>query len=417
MVKKGFYSLSQADSDQSKFSAVEITLRKLQGDLDIYRIFDCEKSVTVYWSAVKEAERGLKKATIQADSSMEQKKAAEASTKSIYDQELDRQRDEEKYEKYYRMTAPQSGLVVYFVPEQAKFGIGAQTGTVGQGEPVREGQKLIRIPNLGKMLVNARVHEAMVSKVRGELIKPTGYTDTLRFGLTLGRQDPLGIAAYNAGVEELRDRYRDKLRDKEQTVLFPGHQAKIRIDAFPGKQYKGHVKSVATVASQAEFFSSDVKVYQTMVSIDDLDPANETLKPGMSAEVTILADETSHPVLVIPIQAVVGNVSMKAERKCFVLDAKNIPHERDIVVGLSNDKLVEVLSGLEEGDRVVLNPRPLIPEKSDMKAGIAQLQGATPGDADSTMTPARRAAKKRRPPYKGAPGEPNPDGKVQIRRT
>jgi multidrug efflux pump subunit AcrA (membrane-fusion protein) len=369
MVKKGFYSLSQADADQSRLSAMEISLRRAQGDLDIYRIFEREKNVTIKWSAVKEAERAVNRVEIQANSMMKQKQADESSKKSIYDQELDRLRDMEKDEKFYRMTAPQTGMIVYYIPEQQRFGSGAQQGTVAQGEPVREGQKLIRIPNLAKMLVNARVHEAMVSKVRGEQIRMTGYTDTLRFGLTLGRHDPIGLAAYYTGFEEFRDEYRDKLRDKDQTVVFPGHKAKIRIDAFPGKQYEGHVKTVATVASQAEFFSSDVKVYQTMVSIEDLDPSSEKLKPGMSAEVTILADETTHPVLVIPIQAVVGNVSMKAERKCYVLDAKNIPHERDIVVGLSNDKLVEVVSGLEEGEKIVLNPRPLIPEKSDMKPG------------------------------------------------
>jgi HlyD family secretion protein len=380
MVKKGFYSLSQADADQSRLSAMEISLRRAQGDLDIYRIFEREKNVTKNWSAVKEAERAVKRVESQANGKMKSKQADESSKKSIYDQEVDRLRDMLGDEKFYRMTAPQTGMIVYFIPEQQRFGSGAQQGTVAQGEPVREGQKLIRIPNLAKMLVNARVHEAMVSKVRGEQIKMTGYTDTLRFGLTLGRHDPLGLAAYYTAFEEFRDEHRDRLRDKDQTVVFPGHRAKIRIDAFPGKQYEGHVKTVATVASQAEFFSSDVKVYQTMVSIDDLDPNNDKLKPGMSAEVTIIADETDHKVLVIPIQAVVGNVSMHAERKCWVLDAKKIPHERDIKVGLSNDKFVEVMpivrgedgrivSGLAEGDEIVLNPRPLIPEKSDMKPG------------------------------------------------
>ena len=338
---------------------------------------------------------------------MEQKLADEAAKKAVYDQELDRLREEEKYEKYYRMVAPQSGMVVYFIPEQARFGGGAQQGTVAQGEPVREGQKLIRIPNLGKMLVNARVHEAMVSKVRGEAIKPTGFTDSLKFGLTFGMQDPIGMAGYYSAFDQLREERKDVFRDKDQTVLFPGHRAKIRIDAFPAKQYEGHVKTVATVASQAEFFSSDVKVYQTMVSIDDLDSTNDVLKPGMSAEVTILADETSTPVLVIPIQAVVGNVSMHAERKCYVLDAQNIPHERNIKVGMSNDKLVEVISGLEEGDRIVINPRPLIPEKSDMKAGTPN----TRRGADFDESKGKGGFKKKDMPPQG-PG-PNPGKSIQ----
>ncbi|HZZ78617.1 MAG TPA: hypothetical protein VFE62_08865 [Gemmataceae bacterium] len=368
MVKKGFYSLSQSDADQSRLSSVEIALRKAQGDLDIYRIFDRESNITLKWSDVKEAERQLKKAVIQADSKMKQVQASEAAAKAVYDQEFDKLRDLEKDEKFYKITAPQSGMIVYYIPEQQRFGGGAQQGTVAQGEPVREGQKLIRIPNLAKMVVNARVHEAMVSKVRGEYLRPTGYTDALRYGMNFGRHDPIGMLAYQFGFEQYKDEYSD-WREKDQTVVFPGHRAKIRIDAFPGKQYEGHVKTVATIASQAEFFSSDVKVYQTMVSIEDLDPHSDKLKPGMSAEVTILADETKEPVLVVPIQSVVGNVAMRAERKCYVLDGQGIAHERDIVVGLSNDKVVQVISGLEEGDRVVMNPRSLIPEKSDLKPG------------------------------------------------
>ena len=56
MLKKGFYSQSQADADDSRFSSTEIALRKAQGDLDIYRLFDREKFVTLKWSEVKEAE-------------------------------------------------------------------------------------------------------------------------------------------------------------------------------------------------------------------------------------------------------------------------------------------------------------------------------------------------------------------------
>ena len=364
MVKKSLMTLSQADSDQSRLASMEIALRMAEGSLEIYRRFQLEGEITTRWNDVEEAKRGVKKADIQATSSLEAAKATAASARAVYDQEYDRLRDQEKDEKFYKMVAPQDGLVVYFVPEQSRGGSGSVQSIVAQGEPVREGQKLMRIPNLAKMMVNARVHEAMVSKLKGEQTKPTGYSDTLRASFLLGRNDLLAMATYGSAVED----WRDKHKENDVRVIFPGHEARIRVDAYPGKIYKGHVKSVATVASQADFFSSDIKVYQTMVSIED-STLEENLRPGMSAEVTITADETHQPVLVIPIQAVVGNVSMGANRKCFVLDASNYTHERDIVVGLSSDKLVEVKSGLEEGDRVVINPRSLLPEKSDMKPG------------------------------------------------
>lgn len=376
MVKKGFYSLSQADADQTRLDSVEIALRKAKGDLDIYEIFDLEKNVAKKWSDVKEAERALERVKIQAVSKMKQKQADEESKKSIYDQEAERLRDLVKEGKFYTMYAPQDGMIVYYIPEQARFGGGTQQSTVAQGEPVREGQKLIRIPNLKRMLVNARVHEAMVSKVKGEKVKSSGYSERLRFSFSMGRSDTLAIASYQYAYDEARDAYDDvhdkfsDIRDKDQIVLFAGQPANIRVDAHPGRTFKGHVKTVATVPSQADFLSSDVKLYQTMISIDDLDVKVDKLKPGMSAEVTIKADEIKAPVLQIPLQAVVGNVKMGGDRKCYVLDAAGIPQERDIKLGMSNDTMVEVKAGLEEGDRVVLNPRSLIPENSGMKAGV-----------------------------------------------
>ena len=187
---------------------------------------------------------------------------------------------------------------------------------------------------------------------------------------------------------------------------FPGQEAKIRVDAHPGKTYRGRVKMVATVPSQADFLSSDVKLYQTMVSIDDLDPRMDKLKPGMSAEVTIKADEIKTPVLVIPIQSVVGNVAMGADRKCYVLDGKGVPQERDIKLGKSNDINVEVKSGLEEGETVVLNPRSLLPENSGMKTG-------TPGTRKGAEFDDASGKKGKKGPSGGPPpGPADNDGKA-----
>jgi HlyD family secretion protein len=406
MVKKGFYSLSQADADQSRLESMKIALRKAEGDLDIYRIFEREKNVTKKWSDVKEAERKKDRVETQADSKIEKARADEESKKAIYDQEDEKLQDLKKEEKFYKITAPQDGLIVYYIPEQARFGGGSQQATVAQGEPVREGQKLIRIPNLSKMLVNARVHEAMADKVKGEKIKQTGFSERMRATIAIGRQDLWGVASYQMGLSEFFVR-NESYRDKDQIVEFPGHTATIRVDAFPGRSYNGHVKTVANVPSQADPFSADVKLYTTMVSVDDLDAKSEKLKPGMSAQVTILADATKKPVLVMPIQAVVGSVASGAERFCYVLDSDRVPQKRKITVGMSNDKMVEIKTGVEEGDiktgveegdEVVLNPRGLLPEKSEMKPGVP---GPRRGPESEEGGPAKK--KKGDGPGKGIP--------------
>ena len=61
---------------------------------------------------------------------------------------------------------------------------------------------------------------------------------------------------------------------------------------------------------------------------------------------------------------------MGEDRKCYVLDASGTPKERDIKVGRSNDTMVEIVSGVEEGEIVALDPRgALIPKDSGMIPG------------------------------------------------
>ena len=96
--------------------------------------------------------------------------------KSIWEQEVAHYKDIEDEIKKCKIYAPQDGMVVYYIPEQARFGGGSQQSIVAQGEPVREGQKLMRIPDLAHMVVNTRVHEAMISRVRGEKWKKTGFS-------------------------------------------------------------------------------------------------------------------------------------------------------------------------------------------------------------------------------------------------
>jgi hypothetical protein len=225
----------------------------------------------------------------------------------------------------------------------------------------------------------------MVSKLKGEESRATGFNDIPRISFALGRLDLLASASYQLGFEEIHEKYKDKL-PPDHVVTREGQPAEIEVDAYPGKTYRGRVRAVASVASQAEFFSSDVKVYQTIVSIDNLE-SEKKLKPGMSAKVTILADEIKKPVLLIPIHAVVGNVSMGAQRKCFVVDERGIPQERNIQIGKSSDLYVEIEpvngeTGVREGERVVLNPRVLLGERSDLKPATAPKSRG--GDGEDT---------------------------------
>jgi HlyD family secretion protein len=138
--------------------------------------------------------------------------------------------------------------------------------------------------------------------------------------------------------------------------VFPGQRAKIRVDAFPENLYEGTVQDVAVLPDQGGWMSSDTKVYSTTVTIDE---QVSQLKPGMTAVVEIQVDHLRN-VLTVPIQAIIqrGKTTW-----CFVQEGGKIVR-RELQLGRTNDKHVEVQQGLQDGDQVVLNPTVLLDEAS-----------------------------------------------------
>ncbi|HKB05668.1 MAG TPA: efflux RND transporter periplasmic adaptor subunit [Gemmataceae bacterium] len=207
--------------------------------------------------------------------------------------EMDRYRQMEAELTKCVLHAPFDGVAVYYVPPgSGRFGGGRVV--IAPGEPVREGQKLLRVSALDRMVVVARVHEARISTVRN------------------------------------------------------GHAAEVLVDAFPGKVIRGKVTNVSPVASQTDWMASDVKVYPVTVALDDAPPG---LKPGMTAEVRIVTGD-SKAALLVPVTAVVGS---GRDRFCFVKSGDELV-ERRVVPGATDGRRVEIKEGLKEGEEVLADP-------------------------------------------------------------
>ncbi len=131
----------------------------------------------------------------------------------------------------------------------------------------------------------------------------------------------------------------------------PGMPA--RIDVM-GRQMQGKVVSIANQAASSSWFSSDVKEYETIVQIEG---EATSLKPGMSAQVEILVEDLDD-VLAVPVQAV---VEQRGKFFCWVQTPEG-PQRRPVLLGRTNDKLIEITDGVAEGDKVLLNPRAFVPE-------------------------------------------------------
>ena len=355
MELKGYLSPAQVQADESRLVGAKESLKKLQTDKLLLQRFDSQVLVKTAAAAVQEAWRAFDRAVSEATANEVQKEAERKTKRSVYLQEEEKLREIEEQIRECKIHAPQDGMVVYYMAESNRFSQ-SERGLIQQGATVQEGQKLMRIPDLSKMQVATRVHEAMVSRIHGDDRRSTGIHESVLAGLSLNPRPITAVLPLHEFVVELR---REDYRSLEYREAARGQPAMLRMDAFPGKPGKpvrGHVKTVATVASMGDWMSSDVKVYSTIVAIDEPLPG---LRPGMNAEVTIHVNSTLENVLAIPVQSIIGGAESGPTRKVFVMTSSG-PEEREIQIGLSNEKMAEVKSGLSAGDQIVVNPKAIV---------------------------------------------------------
>ncbi len=212
-------------------------------------------------------------------------------------------KEKERYERYQT----QLNKCKIYAPQDGMVAYATEEGrwnrgsSIAEGAFVRERQEILSIPNLNRMQVNTAVHESVLDQVK------------------------------------------------------PGLKAVVRVDAFADRTYQGTVKSVAVLPDQGGWLASDTKVYKTLVTVDE---DVTQLKPGMTAVVEIDIEQLTN-VLSVPQQAIV----QRADKNwCYVRIGDEIV-QREIQLGKTNDKFVEIKQGLQDGDSVVLNPGSLVDEK------------------------------------------------------
>jgi RNA polymerase sigma factor (sigma-70 family) len=152
-----------------------------------------------------------------------------------------------------------------------------------------------------------------------------------------------------------------KLPESHVRQITPGLWARIRIDALVRETFPGVVDSVATIPdSQRAFNKSELTVYTSKVKIETVVPG---LLPGMSAVVEILVTQLAN-VLSVPVSAVLDR---DGRAHLLVKKADGQVEWREVTLGVSNGKVVEVKQGLGSGDGVVTDPTALESEKERLE--------------------------------------------------
>ena len=216
--------------------------------------------------------------------------------------------------------------------------------------------------NLAQLLVN--LHDTrIVAPASGVVLKKykepteiiqsatTGFSDSESIVATLGTRSLVRVGINEVDIPKVR----------------LGDPVNIHVDAISDKIFSGVVTEIAPASTNAfdstgasTSSSSSISKFSVKIEFRQYDPR---LRPGMSAGVDIISARHKNVSFValeaVPFSGSHGNLS--------VLLANKKQEPRAVTTGLRNDQQVEIVSGLKDGDAVVI---PAIDGKARRKLDI-----------------------------------------------
>jgi HlyD family secretion protein len=137
-----------------------------------------------------------------------------------------------------------------------------------------------------------------------------------------------------------------KVDEADIAHVYMGQLARIKVESFRDRTFNGKVTKISPMGVEKD----NVTTFEVRVSINN--PGGE-LKALMTANAEILLDEHKG-VLTVPENAVIYDNQKNASVEVPDRKQKDGMRKVSVTVGLSNGSVTEIVSGLSEGDQVVL---------------------------------------------------------------
>jgi len=344
LAENGFITPLELEGDRLAFQRARVDLRLAEGRLSLLRDYTHNRNLEQKESDVERAREQLERTKMSSHSDIVQAEANYNARKQEFTRQQDRLEHLRRQIDLCRIKAPASGMVIY--ETSANPGWRGNREPLDAGQEVRERQELIFLPASDGMMAEVSIHESSLDR------------------------------------------------------LEVGMPAVIRVDSRPGREFSGRVRRIAPMPdAQSIWLNPDLTVYTTQVTVEA-----SNLRTGMSCEVEIIIEQLSD-VLFVPIQAVVrkGN-----RHVVYVPGRRGELEAREVEIGLDNNRVVHVRSGLSEGEIVVLAP-PLSDDDSHRTSpGTPAERQAGEEASPAGERPAReqRPAGERRPERGGEGGRP-----------
>ena len=295
-VKKGYRTQNEMEANRIAVMQAKLKVKGAEEKLSVLEKFTKERTIAELEANATELELELTRIKLKCSSAETQ------ATKDYEAMKLTAAVEHEKYDRLKKqidactMKAPIAGQVVYAI-QASNFGRSSGE-SIEQGATVRERQAIISLPDVSQMKVDCRIHESLIGNIRKDL------------------------------------------------------PARIKIDSFPDQVFKGVIADVSSVPLPGRFPNMDLKEYEAEIKLVDDPELINKLRPGLTAQVEIMVDNRND-VLQIPVQAV---LAVADKQMAYVLTDKGV-ERRELVVGQSNQSHVEIKSGIEVGEKVVMNAR------------------------------------------------------------
>lgn len=331
-----YLSGTELQGDKLAATQTALDLELAQGNLKLLEDHTYKRRVDQLTSDVTQAEMALERTRRKTSADVVQAEAELAAREAEFTRQKGKlQKLGEQIEKA-KITAPTDGVVVYAT--SAQFSWRGNVDPLAEGQQVRERQELIYLPLADTFMAAVKIHESSLKKI------------------------------------------------------YPGLPVRLTVDAVPGRDFTGKVAKIAPLPDQQSvFMNPDLKVFATEIHIDG---GGDVLRTGMTcaAEIIVARYEKA---LSLPVQCVV-----RVGGKPTVYTLRNgVPEPRQIEIGMDNNRVVHIVSGLTAGEQVLLAP-PLA--ASSTAADVAAV-------GDVVIPP--RPAQESRPPSPGeaAAAEPPTD--------
>jgi HlyD family secretion protein len=312
LAAKGYVTSDQVEADKFAVEKGKNDVAAVNTKLKVLREYTKAKQLKTLDAAIETADGKLKSDKFTLDLAEEKLKHLDEQIKKCV------------------VNSPAAGKVVYANRTDRR---GGSEVIVEEGAIIRERQPVLRLPDLTKMQVLAKINETRVSHVRKEM------------------------------------------------------KAQVTVDAFPGMKLDGRVVRVDEYPVPPGWMAQNIKQYATYIALDN---PPEGVRPGLTVQVEINVDTIPNS-LMVPIQSV---FERNGEYYCVVRSGGRF-EPKWLDIGPTNDQDVLIRSGVEEGQEVVLDPEPLVANVELPKAPLGyweshpryeRLVRRTPGDQPVGMT-------------------------------